>query len=351
MLARRAGLLLAFCVVLSGQSARGDTWLDLFGPPPEPGEWSRQFRVGALAGFNLKAEFSMSGRFPVSGSNPGAAGGGQNHDYDDGYVRLDATGDNGGLTWNWGYDDASQLSGNRLSYRGTESFTTAGSATVNGDAQIGFDTAYGGRITQLWGGVLGWEFGFGFLPVSITDNLSLPASVTRVVHSYDASGIDLPAAPYRGSFNGPGATISDIAVVESTEIVPATLGGSQTLDVTLYNFRLGPTLQWELHPRVAVAVSAGAAFGIVTGDLKYNETLLFTDGSTANNQGQVGDTQLVYGGYVAGTLLYHAVKNADFYVNLQYMPMSTATFSGSGREAKLDLTGGLYVSAGLSWPF
>jgi hypothetical protein len=33
------------------------------------------------------------------------------------------------------------------------------------------------------------------------------------------------------------------------------------------------------------------------------------------------------------------------------MPMSDATFSGAGREAKLDLGGQLYFSIGVSWPF
>jgi len=303
-------------------------------------------------GFNLKAEFSMSGTFNVASGNPGTAGGEQNHDYDDGYVRLDATGNDLDLTWNWGYESAGQLQNGLLSFHSLQSYTATASGSADSDAQVGFDTAYGGRLTRMWGGTLGWEFGFGFLPVEITDTLSSPANVTRLVHTFDTGGILLPQAPYQGSFNGPGATISDVAVQSFQALSGVPLTSSQTLDVKLYNFRLGPTLQWELHPRVAVVVSAGAAFGIVTGDLEYNDTLLFAaDGTTASNQGQIGDTQFVYGGYIGGTLLYHAVKNGDFYLGFQYMPMSSATFSGDGREAKLDLTGGLYISAGINWPF
>ena len=360
MFARKAGLLLVLGTVWPAVSHGSDVWQEMFGSPPEDsGNWPRHLRVGALVGFNLKAQFSMNGVFPMTSGDPGIAGGGQNHEYDDGYVRIDRSGNadpldgSGPQTWNWGYESGGQVQGGRLYFHNTQSFTaTSSSATVDSSAQVGFDTAYGQRITEMWGGTLGWEFGFGFLPVKITDNLSLPATAARIVHSFDLGGIQPPQAPYQGSFNGPGATISDEAVVEPTEILPATLGGSHTLDVTLYNFRLGPTLQWELNPRIAVAVSAGASFGIVTGDLKYNETLLFTsDGTTASNQGKVGDTQFVYGGYVAGTVLFHAVKNGDLYCSLQYMPMSTATFSGGGREAKLDLTGGLYISAGINWPF
>jgi hypothetical protein len=100
-----------------------------------------------------------------------------------------------------------------------------------------------------------------------------------------------------------------------------------------------------------LAVGAGAAVGIVSGGLKYDETLLFADGSTATNQGKVGNTKMVYGGYLAGTLLYHAVKHGDLYLGLQYMPLTSATISGDGREATLQMSGGLYLSVGLNWPF
>jgi len=50
-------------------------------------------------------------------------------------------------------------------------------------------------------------------------------------------------------------------------------------------------------------------------------------------------------------LLYHAVPNGDFYIGAQYMPMGTATISGSGHEAQLKLGGAVYVSAGINWPF
>ena len=56
--------------------------------------------------------------------------------------------------------------------------------------------------------------------------------------------------------------------------------------------------------------------------------------------------------YVVGaTLMYHAVQNGDFYVGVQYMPLGSAEISGGGRQARLDLSGGIYLSAGINWPF
>src|SRR5262249_48661628 len=77
--------------------------------PKPANDWSRHFRVGLLVGFNLKASFSQSGQFSVSGSQPGEPGvSGVNHFYDDGYVRVDETGNALGKTTYWGYRDSSQ---------------------------------------------------------------------------------------------------------------------------------------------------------------------------------------------------------------------------------------------------
>ena len=51
-------------------------------------DWSQNFRVGMLVGFNINANFRMSGTgFPISGNNPGPVGvPGPAHRSDDGSV-------------------------------------------------------------------------------------------------------------------------------------------------------------------------------------------------------------------------------------------------------------------------
>lgn len=347
----RVGMLPLALTFVSGP-LHGQTWNDIFGPPPgSQDQWTRHFRIGALVGFNFKGQFSITGPTPGS-SNPGGPGKG-NHTYDDGYVKIDYTDNDGDLTVNWGYQNTNQLQGGMLNFHSVQSYATSGSSggSVDGDPQVGLELAYGGKITRLWGGALGWEFGFGWMPIDIENQLSGSASVTRLVHQYDVGTVILPQPPYQGSFNGPGPTISGNAIDLGTETVPAAISGSQTLDLNFYNFRLGPTMQWQLHQRVSVLASVGAAFGIVDGGLKYNETLTYTDTTTSTISGNSRDTEFVYGGYVAGTFLFHIERNGDLYLGFQYMPMSSATFSGDGREGELDLTGALYITAGFNWPF
>ena len=73
--------------------------------------------------------------------------------------------------------------------------------------------------------------------------------------------------------------------------------------------------------------------------------------SATYNASHVNGTDLVYGGYVNATLVYHAVDNGDFYLGAQYMPMNGANFSGSGMTGHLDLSGQVYITAGINWPF
>jgi hypothetical protein len=344
-------------LLLSASTADAE-WTDeqigrYFGYDEPHVEWLRHFRLGAVVGINVKAKFSMSGPF-ASTSNPGEADvGGVNHVYDDGFVKVDASGNDLGVTGNWGYQSASQVQGGRLFFHGVESFTASATGSEDSEAQVGLELAYGGTFSRINTALLGWEFGFSWLPLEIENRHSMPATATRITHSFDASHPQvIPGAPYQGTFIGPGALIGDVAQFEGSSVEDGTLSGTQKLDVSLYAFRLGPTLHWELHPRVAVAVSAGAAFGIVSGDLDFDETITFTsDGSTAKVRGGSGSTEFVYGGYIGGNVMIHIIPNGDLYVGFQYMPLTDAKFKGAGREATLDLTGGLYFSAGINWPF
>jgi hypothetical protein len=244
------------------------------------------------------------------------------------------------------------LSGTTLTMRSAQSFAADnGASSIGEDTALGAELAYGGLLTRFHTTYVGWEFGFGYLPVSIDANHSLVGDVTRTVHSYNTGGIYLPTAPYNGGNSGIGPTIRDLATDESSDIVGASLAGRQTLDVNMFLFRLGPVFHWELGGRFALSASLGAAMGFVAGDLEFRDTLTVDDGSIALNSGSESDTDLAYGGYVNATLKYHVEAHGDLYLSLQYMPMSTVTIEGGGRSAELDMMGSVFISVGVNWPF
>jgi len=321
----------------------------------EQPSWTKRFRLGVVAAINLDVDFSLGGDFAVSGTDPGApGGGGLNHTYDDGYVRLDNTGNAGGYTSHWGYENASQYDpvNETLTFRGTTSFSQAGSSSSASDEPYyGLDLAYGGRLMDFARGVLGWEFGFMFLPVEFEDRQPLPVTARRVEHRFSTAGVVLPQAPYNGGTSGLGPVIGDVAQEISSTTESGLLTGSRTLEGSVFDFRLGPNLQWHLGGRWAASVGGGVALGLVTGEYSFDESIAFASGGNASNQGAFSATEVVYGGYAEALLYFRAEERSELYIGAQYVTLGDVTFSGGGRQARLNLGNGIYFAAGIHWIF
>lgn len=325
----------------------GDRWADFFRiqkVSPDD-DWTRHFRIGAVVGMNISANFSMKGKLGVPGNNAA------NGIYDDGYVRTDDTGNAQGWTSYWGYNNQSQLSGSTLTMHSTTSYTPIGSGgnVDESGAFPGFDMSYGGNLFYLGHARIGWDFGFGLMPVSLTDNHPLSVTANQTVYTFNTGTITVPGAPYPGPFNSAGNPTIKTNYNINYATNNATINGSHTLDVMLYTLRLGPSVYWDLNESFGLSASFGPAIGIVSGDYKYDE--IITVGGP-HNRGQFGATDLVYGGYVNAALLYHVPEeNADIFVGAQYMPLGDASFSSGGREAQLKLGGQVDISAGINWAF
>jgi hypothetical protein len=342
----RVGAVAIAAFMMAGTAGRAQSEYD-------PG-WTKNLRVGAISGFNIKGNFKVSGQFPVGGNNPGPTGvSGADHVYDDGYVRLDETGNAQGYTSFWGYESAAQYNAGsgQLLMHSTTSFTGQGGGSADNDFSIGAELAYGGVIKRWERTRLGWEFGFGWLPFEISESSPFAALVNRDTYAFDTGGIILPGAPFSGGSSGLGPTIRDVATLVGSDTAPGLVQGSQALDVDLFIFRLGPTFFYDVSRRVGVMVSAGPAAALVSQTYNYSESITFTDGSTASNHGSFSDSEFVYGGYVSVLGTYHVEAGGDIYLGFQYMPLSDSAISQSGREGSLDFSGQFLISAGINWTF
>jgi len=313
--------------------------------PKNADDWTRHFHIGALVGMNINASFSMNGNFNVN-RPPGV--------YDDGYVRVDNTGDPGGRTYYWGYNRPEQLTGTTLTLHNTTGFSAIGNANEDGGAFPGLEMAYGDNLWYWKHARVGWELGFGLLPINIANHQPTDATASQTTYTFDVSnpyGAPVPGSgsgiPYQGGPNGPGYQIPDQPASFFSSTNQETINGSHSLDVMLYTFRLGPSFYWDLTDHLGMSLGGGPAVGIVSGNYKFDEAV----GGGPHNTGQIYGTKLVYGGYVNGALLYHVTDNGDIFVSAQYMPMSDATIGGGGREGRLNLGGQLYFTVGISWPF
>jgi hypothetical protein len=311
-------------------------------------DWTQHISLGALVGLNISAKFSENGSFNI----PGNAGSGI---YNDGYVLEDQTGNAGGYTGYWGYDNASQYNATAqtLSMHDTTSYSAADNSGKNSAALPGLELGYGQNLWDWKRTHIGWDAGVGVVAISIDNNYSAPATVNQTTYVYDTGGIVMPDAPYQGGPSGQGepiipATPSSTSSQTSTGVVT----GRRSLDGVLTTIRLGPSVNWDLNRHITTSLSAGPAVGIVVGEYKYNETIT-AGGASAQNSGSFVNTAVSFGGYVKASLMYYIWDggDADIFVSAEYMPMKNATIEDGGQEAQLNLSGQVYLSAGINWPF
>jgi len=320
----------------------------------EAADWTKHFRVGMQVTLNIEADFSGGGFFDIQ-TRPGQ--------FDDGFVLRDNSTPtpepDEQLTTNWGYQRASQVTGTgtgrTMTFTRTESFESASTSSSKDDSPyLGLELAYGTAITRWGDALIGWEAGYSFLPISISESRSVRGTANRFSSTHRVpDAVVLPDPPYSGSATAQSqATIflEPLSTEEFQEDVTAQ--GSRSLDVSLHTVRVGPTIHLELARRWAFQGGLGPAIGFVTGDYKFDERATIPGAGTSNRaEGEFGADEFVYGGYAQALLLFHFEEHGDIYAGLQFMGLTGADFEEGDRSAKLNLGATLSFLVGINWPF
>ena len=227
--------------------------------------------------------------------------------YNDGFVRQDAGTAEDGDTWNWGYNQASQLGGQLLSFHGGDG--------RRADYSQSHDYEDGGWSGELDGNVpfveiawmqpwrdsvsFGWQGGISFLSTETRRNLAIfTAGKGRTDYAisytdvFDLGTVIAPMAPYAGSLQGSGPLLPNLPVSRtpaSTDIGGETVSAFNSIrtdfDLNLSTLSLGPVLEYARGPW-AVTASTGLTLNFANWDASQRETLLVSrDGgpSTAQN--------------------------------------------------------------------
>ncbi len=310
-------------------------------------EWNH-FGVDFRLGLNIKAKFSNIG---VSAAQPApSTGGGVDHTYSDGFVRVDSSGDHGGLTWNWGYQNAAQIPGNDTLLMHAASAAGATSAS-NEDPRVGFEANYARDLAHFGWGRWGVKLAFGYTDLDLRDNQPLNGNVSLITDAYPLGGITPPLAPYAGSFSGPGPVIGDTPT-RTISMVPggALITGSRQIDATLYDWRLGPYLELPLVAQLTCQVGGGLAVGLVHSTFSFSDTTVTSAGAlgaTGSNQ----RTDSLVGFYAEAGLAYQIIPEASLFAGGQFQYLGDFNQSAAGRNAQLDLRRSIFFVVGVQWHF
>lgn len=307
---------------------------------------ANRFSLGARIGLNFDAKFQ------TARSNPGPPTGGVSHNYDDGYVRRDSSGNAGGRTWNWGYNDSSQIVGDTIEYHKIDSPTLPSSiSTSSDDAYLGMELVYQRLAgTFMSGGGWGFEAAFSYHDIDIQDERSGAGAGTLLTDIFGLNGIVPPNAPYGGTFNGPGPVIGDTPSRTGTgETV--SFASDHHLQGQMFGFRFGPFVEWNFNRRFSVALSGGLALAPALIDYDFEETVAVDSGFTTSARGSSSKTDLLYGNYVGGVVRFQLNEQWGVYASAQYQTLNEWEHTVNNRTAQLDPGSTFYGVAGVTWRF
>jgi hypothetical protein len=308
---------------------------------------SNWFSFGPQFGLNLNARFKYVGNVnPVS---PGpATGGGVDRTYNDGYVKVDSSGNAGGQTWNLGYQNASQAQGSTMKF--IVSSTVNGTEDQTDDPHAGFDLAFGRRLGPVLGGQWGLQAAFDFTTISIRDSQPLAGTGTLISDAYSLSVVTPPQAPYAGSFNGPGALLND-APNRTTAAETVLITGQRTLDAQVYALRAGPYYEHAFGKRWSGRLGGGLALAVADTQYSFNETIAFGNGLVVNHAGSSEGAEFQAGGYVEGKVLFAVTPRTSLFAGAQYEYLGTFSRNAGSEQAQLDLGSAVYVLFGVQLSF
>jgi hypothetical protein len=318
-----------------------------------------RFGLSYRMGFNISAKFKNLGGFPAL-TDPGPATAGADHTYDDGYNRVDSSGNQGvapNTTWYWGYQDASQVPGDGFIYFHSSQSAATVEAEETSDIQHGLELTYNRRLGRLGRGGWGLEAAFNFTFLDISDSGALYGTTDRITDKYSLTVnnqvVVPPQAPYAGPYVGPGPVISDVPIRTMETIPGGTLvDGERAFEADVYGFRVGPYAAFPLSRRLSVSLSGGLAAAYIDSTLSGSQSVQIPGaGSTPWVSGSDSANDWQLGAYAAARLSYAFSRRVDAAVGVQYQYLGTYNHKAGGWEAEVDLGESIFVTVGVGISF
>jgi hypothetical protein len=295
---------------------------------------SGRFSLSYHPMFNVGVKVEQTAVLPGAGATPSVDG----LTYGDGYVATDSSGNTGNETWNWGYQNPGQISGNTLVLSSRPAGTIS---DKDADVGHGFEMVYGQVIGGSGDILWGVEGGLGVTVLSQNSSGGTIAGFTGV--AAPLNGITAPSAPYAGSFSGPGPLIGDT-------LNPASLAVATAFDATLVGFRAGPFMEWHLADRWHLNAGAGVALAVVNGNLTYSETVSSALGvsSTAKI-----DTELrsLFGGYASVALAYEFNPATSVFAGATLHSFQKFTMDSGDKRLTMNLDLPITFNLGVQFAF
>lgn len=305
-------------------------------------------RTGGRALFNVRAEVKES---PMAADRPGF--------FDNGFVLRDIGGAGPtDKTWNWGYDDNSQVVGGQILMQRLRDLPQPESFSGKDDPALGGEIVAGAELFRFEVGQrelrLGVELGYGYNDFSVSDSASVRGASRLSVFPFDLDGVVPPRAPYSGTFEGPGPLI-DLFPAGTNVFTSSSRGDfAREIESHLHLFKLGVWLEYPLTTRFNLAMSVGYASLYADTRYRFSEQFTFDNPAVpdiSRTTHTIGGREWLPGMYAQFRAQYQFFRHIGAYIGGDFQYNGKLEFEGEGRTITLDFNSQLAATAGLIFSF
>ncbi|MFC1467425.1 hypothetical protein ACFLQY_01865 [Verrucomicrobiota bacterium] len=295
-----------------------------------------EFGISAGASFNFKASFRSTSYQQEIQNDPGTATAGTDHFYDDGYNRVDNSGNVGNLTSFWGYQNASQDdgAGNIIMSSSRTTYEASASSVDQSEAQPAIELYWQKDLTENKPWDLGLRVALLWQHIEI-ENRSVTGATTETISDSYAYTAQPPSAPFNGSFTGPNYLLSDIPTRSITYTSDAGMLTTSEIDADLFTLKFGPTLSCELTEKVRLTASAGGAVAWIDSDFSYSS------GSRDSK------TDWLFGAYAGADIQYLVGKRWGIFSGAAYTLLENFDQQAGDRSVELQFDDSYTLRAGI----
>jgi hypothetical protein len=326
---------------------------------PAPAPMLNRIGLSYRMGLNFKVDFRNLGGLQLSDPGP-STGSAVNRNYDNGYNRVDISGNRSDLTWYWGYSSLNSAQPGSLVLQSDSTPATATSGRYQDSVQSGAEVWYLHEFKRGKHWRAGLEAGLGFMAVSIKDEQTLTYFANRTSDAYGIGPVLLPQPPYTGTFQGPGPLISSSLTPagRSETVLPgaATITGRREVDSDLITLRLGPYLELPLSEKWSITLGGGLVLAVADTKFKFDETVSISDplygiSLTGARSGSGWQTDFLVGGYAGANVLFAVSEKVRLQAGAMFQAAGKASNQQQGKQSVVNLGNSTIISVGAGYSF
>jgi len=290
--------------------------------------------------------------------------------YNNGYVNQDGSTSSSGDTWNWGYDNPSQIQGDSLDYSATgyrTDFSQSSSFQTPGRTSDDLE-GFAPQFDAIFAPPSNSRLPFDGILVSLaffSDDSSGKFSNYQVNQAssdyrlditdrYNLGGITPPQAPYSGNATGPGPLISNLPsdrqqvdTLLNTSTADISNSVSTSLSLDSFSLAVGPTKSGSFSSKWHWQASGGMTLNIFKWRARQTETLnaRIQNGSSSRSsqlaswQDKKSGTEFRVGAYLKGEVIRDLPQDWFIKGYLQGEIADSVKMSIGPSEYKLDPQG------------